>query len=304
MSRQSKHDVLAELVASQKITSEDALRIEVAPQIAIPAREIVSYLGALIVLVGIIRLIAFALQDASRLSISLVLYTCALGTGYCTFVGEQREGARLRFGELMELATLGGGATATGILLNEGGMSGEWSALICGAAVALWALARLNRTVFAAAIAVPVSFLVIAGTAGSLVGLENETATLPFVGVGVLAVLIGTRNISSPQIMRAAGGLIFLMTGPGWEASRDGYEGVLPVVLIGVGFFTLGAQNMWLELIPTAALVIVISLVLFIVEHVSNEVARGTLIVAIGLGVFAGSVRTFQRRHTKSSPVI
>ena len=296
MSRQSKHDVLAELIASQKITSEDALRIEDAPQISIPTREIVSYLGAGIVLVGVVRLVAFALQDASRISISIVLYVCALGTGYCAYVGEQREGAWLRFGELMELATLSASAVASGILLNEIGTSGEWSALSCAVVVAMWALARMNRTEFAAAVALPVSFLVIAGTGGSLAGLTNDTAVLPFLGVGVLSVLIGTRHISSPQVMRGIGGLIFLMTGPGWVASRAGYEGVLPVVLIGIVFFALGAQNMWLELIPTAALVIVISLVIFIVEHVSNEVLQGVLIVLIGTSVFAGSVRTFRKR--------
>jgi len=53
---------------------------------------------------------------------------------------------------------------------------------------------------------------------------------------------------------------------------------------------------MWLALIPTAALVIVISLVIFIVEHVSNEVLQGVLIVLIGTSVFAGSVRTFRKR--------
>ncbi|MEY3619145.1 MAG: hypothetical protein RL726_1843, partial [Actinomycetota bacterium] len=225
------------------------------------------------------------------------LYVVALLAGYAAALFQKRAGAWHRFGEVLELITLGAAATASGLILREFELSGEWSALIPAAFVVAWSLVRIRFAEFAAAISLPVGAMVVAGTIGSLLRTDDETSALPFLLVGLIMVLIGTQEISSPTLLRAIGGMIVLMAGPGWSAGREGWEGVLPVVAIGAIIFAIGATHMWLELIPTSSLVIVISVVNFIVRKVDNEVLQGVTIVATGLIVLVGATMVFKNRE-------
>ena len=297
MIRMSQSEVLEQLVRTGRLTDPEARLIEDAPRFSLPTREIVGYLGGLLALIGVVRLVIVVFEDASRVSIAATLYVVAVVAGYASALAQHRDGAWHRFGEVLELATLGAGATATGLLLRELELSGEWSALIPAAVVLAWSLVRVRFAQFAAVISLPASSMVVAGTIGSILGAKNESSALPFMVVGLLMVLIGTQKISAPTVLRAIGGVIVLMAGPGWSAGRDGLEGVLPVVAIGVIIFALGASRLWLELIPTSSLVIVISVVNFIVRKVDNEVLQGAMIVATGLTVLVGATQVFKNKN-------
>jgi hypothetical protein len=297
MNRMSQSEVLEQLVRTGRLTEPEAQLIEKAPIFSLPTREIVGYLGGLLVLVGAVRLVIVVFEDASRMSIAATLYVVAVLAGYASALAQHRDGAWHRFGEVLELVTLGAGATATGLLLRELALSGEWSALIPAAVVLAWSLVRIRFAQFAAVISLPASSMVVAGTIGSILGAKNESSALPFMVVGLLMVLIGTQKISAPTVLRAIGGVIVLMASPAWSAGRDGLEGVLPVVAIGAIIFALGASRMWLELIPTSSLVIVISVVNFIVRKVDNEVLQGAMIVATGLTVLVGASQVFKNKH-------
>jgi hypothetical protein len=297
MDRLSQPEVLEQLVRTGRLTDSEAELIEKAPRFSLPTREIVGYLGGLLVLVGAARLVIAVFEDASRLSIAATLYVVALLAGYAAALFQKRAGAWHRFGEVLELITLGAAATASGLILREFELSGEWSALIPAAFVVAWSLVRIRFAEFAAAISLPVGAMVVAGTIGSLLRTDDETSALPFLLVGLIMVLIGTQEISAPTLLRAIGGMIVLMAGPGWSAGREGWEGVLPVVAIGAIIFAIGATHMWLELIPTSSLVIVISVVNFIVRKVDNEVLQGVTIVATGLIVLVGATMVFKNRE-------
>ena len=299
MDRLSQPEVLEQLVRTGRLTDSEAELIEKAPRFSLPTREIVGYLGGLLVLVGAARLVIAVFEDASRLSIAATLYVVALLAGYAAALFQKRAGAWHRFGEVLELITLGAAATASGLILREFELSGEWSALIPAAIVVAWSLVRIRFAEFAAAISLPASSMVVAGTIGSLVRANDEMTALPFLLVGLIMVLIGTQEISSPTLLRAIGGMIVLMAGPGWSAGREGWEGVLPVVAIGAIVFAIGATHMWLELIPTSSLVIVISVVNFIVRKVDNEVLQGVTIVATGLTVLIGATMVFKNREQR-----
>jgi len=297
MDRLSQSDVLEQLVRTGRLTDAEADLIDKAPRFSLPTREIVGYLGGLLVLVGAARLVIAVFEDASRLSIAASLYLVALLAGYTATLTQKRSGAWHRFGEVLELVTLGAAAAASGLMLRELELSGEWSALIPAALVVGWSLLRLRTAEFAAVVAFPVGSMVVAGTVAALLEAKDEMSALPFLIVGMVVVLVGTRDISSPAMLRAIGGLIVLMAGPGWSAGREGLEGVLPVVVIGGIIFAIGAGRMWLELIPTSSLVIVISVVNFIVRKVDNEVLQGVAIVATGLTVLVGATSVYRKRN-------
>lgn len=297
MDRLSQPEVLEQLVRTGRLTDSEAELIEKAPRFSLPTREIVGYLGGLLVLVGAARLVIAVFEDASRFAIAATLYLVALLAGYAAVLFQKRAGAWHRLGEVLELVTLGAAATASGLVLRELELSGEWSALIPAALVVLWSLVRIRFAEFAAVISLPAGSMVVAGTISALLEANDETSALPFLLVGVIMVLIGTQEISSPTLLRAIGGLIVLMAGPGWSAGREGLEGVLPVVAIGAVIFAIGASRMWLELIPTSSLVIVISVVNYIVRKVDNEVLQGVTIVATGLTVLVGATMVFKNRE-------
>ena len=297
MDRLSQPEVLEQLVRTGRLTDSEAELIEKAPRFSLPTREIVGYLGGLLVLVGAARLVIAVFEDASRLSIAAALYLVALVAGYAAVLCQKRPGAWHRFGEILELVTLGTASAASGLLLREIDLSGEWSALIPAALVFLWSLARVRFAEFAAAVSLPVSAMVVAGTFSALVNAKDEMSALPILVVGLIVVLIGTQKVSSPVLLRAIGGVIVLMAGPGWSAGREGLEGVVPVVVIGAIIFSIGASRMWLELIPTSSLVIVISVVNYIVRKVDNEVLQGVTIVVTGLTVLVGAAQVFRKRE-------
>jgi len=251
MDRLSQPEVLEQLVRTGRLTDSEAELIEKAPRFSLPTREIVGYLGGLLVLVGAARLVIAVFEDASRFAIAATLYLVALLAGYVAVLFQKRVGAWHRFGEVLELVTLGAAATASGLVLRELELSGEWSALIPAALVFVWSLVRVRFAEFAAAISLPVSAMVVAGTFSALVDADDEMSALPILVVGLIVVLLGTLNVSAARLLRAIGGLIVLMAGPGWSAGREGLEGVLPVVVIGAVIFAIGASHMWLELIPT-----------------------------------------------------
>jgi hypothetical protein len=297
MDRLSQPEVLEQLVRTGRLTDSEAELIEKAPRFSLPTREIVGYLGGLLVLVGAARLVIAVFEDASRLSIAATLYLVALLAGYAAVLFQKRVGAWHRFGEVLELVTLGAAATASGLVLRELELSGEWSALIPAALVFVWSLVRVRFAEFAVAISLPVSAMVVAGTFSALVNADDEMSALPILVVGLIVVLIGTLDVSAARLLRAIGGVIVLTAGPGWSAGREGLEGVLPVVLIGAVIFAIGATHMWLELIPTSSLVIVISVVNYIVRKVDNEVLQGVTIVATGLTVLVGATMVFKNRE-------
>lgn len=301
MDHLTQHELLGRFVREGRLSESDVKNIEEAPKFWLPAREVVSYLGGAIILVGVVRLLIVIFEDASKMSIVAALYLGAVLTGYLALLTQRRTGPWHRFGELMELVTLGSAATATGLWLGESDMATEWSVFISAALVFPWSLFRIRQAEFASLISFPASLMVMAGSLGEILDIRDETSALPFLVAGLMVVLAGTQDISSPRFMRAIGGMVVLMSGPGWSSGRDGFEGVVPVVVIGAILFGLGATRMWLELIPTSSLVIMISTINFIMRRVENEVAQALLIVATGLVVLLGAFAVFKKKQAQKA---
>lgn len=290
MNQKTQHEVLSSFVRSGHLTKAEAKEIEGAPKVWIPAREIFSYLGALIILIGIVRLFIVVFKDASIWSIVVALYVGAVSTAFTAFRTQRSKGAWHRFGEVMEIVALGTCATATGLWINEVGISRGWPPFIAAAVVLPWSLFRLKNAEFASIISFPASLITFAASLGVIVGLRNENTALPIMMAGLLIVLAGAQNISSPRFLRAIGGVVVLMSAPNFMADRSGFGGLVPVLIIGGLLFAVGATRMWLELIPTSALVIVISVVSFVIRNIDNEVAQAVVILATGLIVVVASV--------------
>lgn len=292
------HEVVEDLVHQGRLTPLEAERIFSAPSFVLPPREVVSYLAALIIGVGSVRLVIAVFEDASRLSISAVLGVLCLALGFAAWRLASRPGALGRLSEVLEVASIGSAAGSAALAMSETDMRGEWIAIIIASVTLVWSLVRIGESRFVSALVLPVSLFVLAGTGTSLADIDESLTAGPIAFVGLLLVALGLTGVRQEVFFRAVGSVVLLWTLPAWASQRPGLEGILPAVAVAVGLFSLGVVRMWVEFIAPMALALTILVCAYVFEHVDNDVAQGVLVVAVGLSVLAGTGMAVRRaRH-------
>lgn len=301
MTRSTQHHLLDELVAAGRLSSAEAEAVRVAPRFVLAVRELVSYLAGLIVLVGVIRLIAAVLEDASKLAIAAVLYVAALVAGVVAWRLHPRPGAWGRLAEVLELAALASGGVAIGLTLADVDMRGEWSAVIAAGLVTVWALARLRSSQFVTALALPIGVLVVAGQVSSIVNWNEELGSIPIMIGGAVLIAVGLTRVHLAFIVRAVGAVAILGSCSALAGGRSGLDGLLPGLILGAALFALGSTRMWIDLIVPGGALVVISISVFIFRHVDNDVLQGVLVVLVGLLVLAATTLAVRRGRRRTS---
>ncbi|MFM8857279.1 MAG: hypothetical protein ACKOI2_08780 [Actinomycetota bacterium] len=301
MTRANQRTVLADLVERGRLTQSEADGVAAAPRFTLPIREIVSYLAGLIVLVGVIRLIAAVLEDASEIAIASVLYIVAIITGALSWRLHKRTGAWGRFAEVLELATLGSGGLAIGLTLVDVDLRDEWAAIIPAVLVAGWGTFRLRSSQFVSALSLPVGVMVIAGQIASLLDWYEELGSIPIMVGGAVLIAFGLTKPHLAFILRGVGAIAILGSSVALSAERDGLDGLLPGLLLGIAIFALGAVRMWIDLILPGGALVVLAVSIFIFRHIDNDVLEGVLVVLVGLVVLAGTTVVVRRSHRAST---
>lgn len=274
---------LDELVSAGRLTAAEADQLSNAPRMELSIREVVIYLAAIIISVGVIRLIIALFEDASRTAIAGAVYVAALAmTGASILLGRGGD-MRQRFGEVAELASVAGYAIASGIMLSEWDVSGEASVMWPSLAVLLWGLYRCRSTRFAGTIMLPPAMLAATISFANLINVHGrDIEVYPMVGA-LLLIALSMANVHSAVLLRLAGGVILLSTVPSFVGTHaDEPIGVLGLALA-VAVFSVAANRMWVEVLLSGALQIVISVAIIVFSNVDNEVAQGLIVVAVGV---------------------
>ena len=86
--RKSQSEILKQLVSDGHLTSEQADDVAQAPILAVTARELVSYLAAILITIGVGFMVAGLVVNVPQAGIAALLYALA------GVVGVRREGAR------------------------------------------------------------------------------------------------------------------------------------------------------------------------------------------------------------------
>lgn len=295
MTRLNQRAVLADLVAKGRLSRAEAAAVTAAPRFILPVREIVSYLAGLIVLVGVIRLIAAVLENASKIAIAAVLYVVAVVAGGFGWRLHGREGAWGRFAEVLELVALASGGLAIGLTLSDLDLSGEWAALIPAAVATGWGILRIRTSQFVSALSLPISVMVVAGQVATLVDWYEELSSIPIMIGGAVLIGLGLTRLNLAFLVRVVGAIAILGSSMALSGERDGLDGLLPALLLGIGIFTLGAVRMWIDLILPGGVLIVLALSIFIFRHVDNDVLEGVLVIMIGVAVLAATTLVVRR---------
>ena len=300
--RMNQRQVIDKLVADGRITRGEADHIASSPLITFSPREIVSYLAALIIGVGVVRLVVAMFEDASRMSISAALFLLGLILGYVAIRLNDHTGALGRLSEVMELGSVGSLAGSAALAIGETDIEGEWVAMIVATVTFIWSLVRLGNSRFVSAVVLPASMMVIVSAATSLADLDESLNAGPIALVGLVLVALGLTGLRQEVFYRAVGSVVLLMSLPGWATSRTGFEGIVPALVVTVTFFAVGTIRMWLELILPMALATTILVCAFIFRKVDNDVAQGILVVMVGLLVLGGTGLAVRRARTAGKP--
>jgi len=302
MRRPSLPDVLEELVSGNRLSPEDSKRILKAPRFSFDVRELLYYLAALIMTVGVVRLVVVIFSDASTMAVIAALYLAALVFAALAWRLQRVQGWVARLGEVTEVLAVLSCAIATGVLLREQlEFSGEVAAIIPASASAVWGVIRLRTTQFSATAVLIPSLLVTGGSASALLDWEGPPGALPIMVAAAVLVLIGTLDLQWPLAFRVVGAYTLLISAPQGVGERGSVGGLAVTLSIGVALFVLGSLNMWIELLVAGGLTITIGISVFVFKNVDNEVLQGILVVAIGLLIVTTTVLVY-RRQLKMQP--
>lgn len=297
--KKNRHEILSDLVAQGLLTKDSAHSIEHAPKWSFTVRELVSYLAAVIIAVGVLRILAIAFQDASRGAIMAALYVVSAGTGYGSWKLLSGSTIRRRFAEVLELGSLGSflGATAI-VFIQVENLDGPWSGVIISALGATWGLYRCRQTVFAGTVALVIGIPAFSGLLGEVINNNIFSFAILTLVPGVILLILGTRAIGVPVVARVFGSLFYVIGSI--SLSNDFSNGQFIAVLFGAILFVVGSIRLAPEILVAGALLVVVGIVTLVNRWVNNDLAQGLVIIASGLAMLG--VLSVQMKRAVSRP--
>jgi hypothetical protein len=283
--RKSLTHTLNDLVKAGVLSSEQSEDIAHAPRWSYTPRELLSYLAALIITVGVIRTVAAALVDVSETAIATLLYLLAFVTGAVSVRLRGKSDIQSRVSEILEIATTLSAAIATGIVCNVADLEMKWSVAVIALVAIGWGLFRSNKSEIVGAILISagVPTFVVSFAAGLDENNGRLLGLLMVVG-GSLLIFQGTRVMGFAFAPRAAGSLYVLIGAMTLGSDFGGVGRAIPLV-IGAVLFGVGIQRLAPEMLLAGAFCVLAGLLSIVFETIDNDIAQGLAIVASGLVV-------------------
>ena len=285
--RKSQDEVLKQFVSDGHLTSEQADEIAQAPILAVTARELVSYLAAILITIGVGFMVAGLVANVPQAGIAVLLYVVAAGLAFFSrkFSGATSE--KQRVGEVLEIASVLAIAVASGILLDMTSMRSEWSACILAVAAGTWGTVRASRSQFSGAVMASVSVPIAIMSSTSMMNLNGDNNRLV---VGLLLLVggsgllyMGMRKIGFALLPRASGSLLIVI-GSITVANvfSMGFGGLIPIG-IGTALFALGSRERAPEELVAGALGIIVGLIMTVVYWLPGNILQGLAIIGCGV---------------------
>lgn len=295
--RRSFGEALDALVADGRLTRAEADDLEIAPRIFIPLREVLGYLGGLVVLVGVVWTTTAALEDASPMSIAALLYIAAAVVLSLAFWMQVRF-ARIdnvlgrRGGEVVELLGSAALVAAVAITLNEQNLRSEHVALWIAVPGLVWSFARLERSMFAATIASCAAWIAVVAASVSLLDAGDTWSAIIFTLGGFV---LFSFSISEPPFSfapHAVGVLTMIFASNGINgADRSAWFTLFPLAIAAL-LFLYGAAGSRIEVMLVAGVAVTADVGILVGRSIESDVVSGLVVTAVGAALLAASVYT------------
>ena len=150
--RRSQNEILKQLVSDGHLTPDQADEVAAAPILAVTGRELVSYLAAILITIGVGFMVAGLVVNVPQAGIAALLYVVAAVLAYFSHKFFSETSERQRVGEVLEIASVLAIAVASGILLDMTSMRSEWYACLLAIAAGAWGTVRASRSQFSGAV--------------------------------------------------------------------------------------------------------------------------------------------------------
>ncbi|MGA0862523.1 MAG: hypothetical protein ACO3RB_01385 [Ilumatobacteraceae bacterium] len=298
----TQRQILDELVQSNRLTDDEARRISAAPIWSLSVRELVGYLAGLIIAAGTVQIIAVVFQDASRYAVVAALYAVTLVAGLISWQLSSRGTWQSRLAEVLEGAALGSALGATGLVLDDAEMSGQWIGFTLFAIGAAWGALRTRSTRFIGTVALSIWLPALAIVTALII--EEDSAMLggSFMLLAAAAlIVVGLQDVGAPFVARAVGSL-YAIIGSMTLGTFIGGVGLFIPLVVGVALFSAGSSLLTPEMLVAGAFCVVAGVVMTTGEWIESELARGLVIVATGLVVLAALGAQMRRRVSRPAP--
>lgn len=298
----TQRQILEELVESGRLTDEESRRISSAPVWQFSVRELVGYLAGLIIAAGVVQIIAVVFEDASKYAVVVALYTVTVVAGLVSWQLSSRGTWQRRLAEVLEGAALGTALGATGIVLDDAGMRGQWIGFTLAAAAATWGVVRMMATRFVGTVAFSGGLPALAIVTAVIIDEDSATLGGLFMLIAA-AVLIGAglRDIGAPFVARAVGSL-YVIIGSMTLGTDLGGAGLFIPLVCGVALFAAGTMLLTPEMLLAGAFCTVAGVVMTTNEWIENDLARGLVVVATGLVVLTAVGAQLRRQVSRPAP--
>lgn len=297
--RLSRDELLKNLVTRGTLSEDEADDIRDAPEWSVGIKELVSYLAAIIIAVGVIRIVAVALEDASKTSVALILYITAAVLAGVSWRLLGRSAVLDRLAEVCELGSLLAVGVATGLLMSETDLSAESFISVMSAVLLAWGLWRAPYTRFAGAIECAVAVPIFSAALGIFIIDDNPSVVgMLLLAGGVGLMVLGWMDVGAAFIVRVAASVDIVVASLILSSHYQGGFRLLPII-VGAALFGVGSVQLAPEMLLAGAFCVIVGIIATVMDWVSSEIAQGLVIVATGLVVLA--VLGVQMRRAVSS---
>jgi hypothetical protein len=285
--RKSQDEVLKQFVLDGHLTSGQADEISQAPILAVTARELVSYLAAILITIGVGFMVAGLVVNVPKAGIAVLLYVVAAVLAYFSHKFSTATSEKQRVGEVLEIASVLAVAVASGILLDMTSMRSEWSACIPSIIAGTWGTVRASRSQFSGAVMTSVSVPIAIMSFSSIIKSSGDTNSiviglLLMVG-GLGLIYMGMRHIGFGLLPRAVGSLLIVIGSIMLaDVLPSGIGGLIPLG-IGAALFTLGSRERSPENLLAGALGIIVGVIMTVVYWLPGNILQGLAIIGCGV---------------------
>ena len=287
--RKSQDEVLKQFVSDGHLTSEQADEIAQAPILAFSARELVSYLAAILITIGVGFMVAGLVVNVPQAGIAVLLYVVAAALGYFSRKFSSGKSEKQRAGDVLEIASVLAAVVATGILLDMTSVRSEWSACVLSIVAGVWGAIRAARSHFSGSVLMTASVPVAIMSSTSMMNLNGDgnsivIGLLLMVG-GLGLIYMGMRHIGFGLLPRAVGSLLIVIGSIMFvDVLPSGIGGLIPLG-IGVALFTLGSRERSPENLLAGALGIIVGVIMTVVHWLPGNLLQGLAIIGCGVAL-------------------
>ena len=303
--RKSQSEILQKLVSDGHLTSDQADGIAQAPKLTVTARELVSYLAAVLITIGAVFMVSGLIVDVPQAGIAALLFVVAAVAGYFSRKLITGASEKQRAGEVLEVAAVLAAAVASGILLDMTNMRSELYACMLAITAGMWGAFRAARSQFAGSLLMTASVPVVIISVASIMNLNGNNNQLVIglmlIAGGIGLIVVGMRQIGFAYLPRFMGSVLIVIGSITMaNVFSLGIGGLIPV---GVGsmLFALGSRELAPENLVAGSIGIIVGLIMTVVYWIPGNVFQGLAIITCGVAMLI-VLRTQLARASQLKP--